>query len=219
VSGDDKKNNSQDARDEALLRALSKTEVDKDQVVSMVGGLVGMLSRASGHTGFMNSYNESAHQHSLAPRKEVQKNIKHISDKLAEATSAKSVDCIRNDENFIQWLQRDSCKLKNFHEELRFARQTMELAAEHGDYELGLLASTKAINISSLHSKKNHELLSELYWVQAELYAITDRMDKANASLKMCVKLVDPSATEESDTYQELARQLEETRARSVERA
>lgn len=217
MSGDDKKDKSQDARDEALLQALAKTEVDKDQVVSMVGGLVGMLSRASGHTGFMNSYSESVGQHAAAPRKEVQKNIKHISDKLAEAAATNSVQNIRNDENFIQWLQRDSCKLKNFHEELKFARQTMDLAAEHGDYELGLLASTKAINISSLHSKKNHELMSELYWVQAELYAITDRMDEATASLKRCVKLVDPDATESSDTYQELVKQLEATRAKSTQ--
>lgn len=219
MSGDDKQDKSQDAREEAYLRALTKTEVDKDQVVSMVGGLVGMLSRASGHTGFMNTYADTGGHHGAAPKKEVQKNIKHISEKLAEATATKSLECIRRDEHFSQWLQRDSCKLKNFHEELKFARQTMDLAAEHGDYELGLLAATKAINISALHSKKNHELMSELYWVQAELYAITNRMDAATASLKQCVRLVDPEANESSDTYQELAKQLEETRAKATQSA
>lgn len=217
MSGDEKKDKSQDAREEAYLRALTKTEVDKDQVVSMVGGLVGMLSRASGHTGFMNTYADTSGHQGSAPRKEVQKNIKHISEKLAEAVAAKSVECIRGDEHFVQWLQRDSCKLKNFHEELKFARQTMDLAAEFGDYELGLLASTKAINISALHSKKNHELMSELYWVQAELYAIINRMDDATASLKKCVKLVDPDASESSETYQELSKQLEETRAKAIQ--
>jgi hypothetical protein len=216
VSGDDKDQKAQDPKDDALLNVLTKTEIDKDQVVSMVGGLVGMLGRASGRTGIMMP-TAGATSHATAPKKEVQKNIKHISEKLLEATSAESSDCIRNDEHFMQWLQRDGCKLKNFHEELKFARRTTDLAAEHGDFELGLLAAGKAINISTLHAKKDNELLSELYWVQAELLAISDRMDEARASLKQCVRLIAPDATETSDTYVELANQLNESRAKSAQ--
>jgi hypothetical protein len=200
--------------EEALLKRLTETEVQKEQVVSMVGDLVGMLGRMGGQKGFMLPKGGSATA-STTKQREPQKNIKHISEKLAEAAQTKNLDVLRNDDHFMQWLNREGCKLKNFHEELSFARQTIELAFENGDFDLGLLASTKAINIGNLHAKRDREMLSELYWAQAEIYASVNRMTEATESLKSCVQLINPGATEQSDAFQELAQQLEETRQKS----
>lgn len=217
MSGEQKRTKAQEERDAALLKSLTGREMDKDQVADMVEGIVGMLGRVSGHTGFMMPRPSTLAQQNQHVKKEVQKHLKHVSDKLAEAASSNSVECIRSDESFTEWLERDSCRLKNFHEELKFARQTMDLAAEHDDYELGLSAVNKAIKISTLHSKKDTELLSGLYWVQATLYAITDRMEEAKSSLQQCVKLVNPDDPENSETYAELAKQLEETHNKALE--
>lgn len=209
---EENKQNAAQTEEEALLKRLTETEVQKDQVVSMVGDLVGMLGRMSGQKGYMMP---KAGSTAPSSKREPQKNIKYISEKLAEATETKNLDGLRNDEHFMQWLTREGCKLKNFHEELGFARQTIELAFELGDFDLGLLASTKAINIGNLHAKRDREMLSELYWAQAEIYASVDRMKEATESLKHCVQLINPGATEESDAYQELAQQLEETRQKA----
>jgi hypothetical protein len=202
--------NTIESEEEALLKRLTETEVKKEQVVAMVGDLVGMLGRMGGQNGFMLPKAGAANVPSQ--KREPQKNIKYISEKLAEAVQTKNLDCLRNDDHFMQWLNREGCKLKNFHEELGFARQTIELAFEKGDFDLGLLASTKAINIGNLHAKRDREMLSELYWAQAEIYASVDRMKEATESLKHCVTLINPGATEQSDAYQELAQQLEKTR-------
>ncbi|MDZ4836252.1 MAG: hypothetical protein SGJ27_20935 [Candidatus Melainabacteria bacterium] len=212
MSDEDKQNATQ-SEEEALLKRLTETEVQKEQVVAMVGDLVGMLGRMGGQNGFMMPKAGAA----TAPSKqrEPQKNIKHISERLTEAAQTKNLDCIRNDEHFMQWLNREGCKLKNFHDELGFARQTIELAFENGDFDLGLLAATKAINIGNLHAKRDREMLSELYWAQAEIYASVDRMTEATQSLKSCVQLINPGATEQSDAYTELLQQLEETRQKT----
>ncbi len=207
---DEKNPDAVQSEEEALLKRLTETEVQKDQVVAMVGDLVGMLGRMGGQTGFMVPKQGSSNP--PAQRREPQKNIKHISEKLTEASKTKNLECLKNDEHFMQWLNREGCKLKNFHDELGFARQTIELAFENGDFDLGLLASTKAINIGNLHAKRDREMLSELYWAQAEIYASVDRMKEATESLKHCVSLINPGATEQSDAFQELAQQLEKTR-------
>jgi hypothetical protein len=213
IVSEENKQNAAQTEEEALLKRLTETEVQKDQVVSMVGDLVGMLGRMGGQKGFMMPKAGST----AAPtsKREPQKNIKYISEKLAEAAQTKNLDCLRNDDHFMQWLTREGCKLKNFHEELSFARQTIELAFENGDFDLGLLASTKAINIGNLHAKRDREMLSELYWAQAEIYASVDRMAEATESLKHCVQLINPGATEQSDAYQELEQQLIETRQKA----
>lgn len=212
MSEENKQQNAAQPEEDALRKHLTETELPKEQVVAMVGDLVGMLGRMGGQNSFMLPKAGGA---SSAPKKEPQKNIKFLSEKLAEAARTKNLDDLRNDDHFMQWLNRESCKLKNFHEELGFARQTIELAFEHGDFDLGLLASTKAINIGSLHAKRDREMLSELYWAQAEIYASIDRMAEATESLKHCVTLINPDANEQSDAYQELAQQLEETRQKA----
>jgi len=214
VSGED--DNKKSSKDEALLKVLKQTEVEKDQVVSMVGGLVGMLGRMGGATGITMPASTMQQAATHAPKKEMQKNIKHISEKLEEAANAHNVECIRADADFLQWLQREGCKLKNFHEEMKFTRRTLDLAVESKDYDLGLMAAAKAINIGGLHARKDHEMLSELYWVQAELFAVMDKMPEAKSSLKQCVKCINPEANEDSDTYRELAQQLEETREKAL---
>ena len=212
MSDEDKQNAAQ-TEEEALLKRLTETEVQKDQVVAMVGDLVGMLGRMGGQTGFMMPKAGSTSVPSN--KREPQKNIKYISEKLAEAAKTKNLEGLRQDDHFMQWLKREGCKLKNFHDELGFARQTIELAFENGDFDLGLLASAKAINIGHLHAKRDREMLSELYWAQAEIFASVDRMAEAKESLKHCVQLINPGATEQSDAYKELEQQLIETRQKA----
>ncbi len=197
-----------DSRDEQLLRAIRETEVEKEDVVSMVEGLVDVLGRISGQSSGVSMPRQSA---SSAAKTKTAPDLNDIAALLEETGSSAQ---LRSHEGFMDWLRTEACKQKKFDEELRLIRRTIDIAGENNDHDLGILAASRAVKLAHLHAKSNNQLLSELFWLQADLYALAGRMTDAFRSLRQCIALADPDADEDSAAYIELARQLEESKIR-----
>ncbi len=210
---DQKKKPMDDATAQALVKQMANTEVEKDQVVSMVGNLIGMLGNMGGRTSSVLPRTTPAP--SKVQKPEVSAKIKHLSEVLHNAATEQNLDILRNDDQFMYWIKKEGCKQKTFDDELQFVRQAIGLTADMNGFDLAMLAADKAISMARIHARNDVELLSELYWVKAEIFASTDKMPDALKTLKQCVAIADPDADENSEAYKELAKQLEESRARA----
>ncbi|MBX9669655.1 MAG: hypothetical protein K2X93_18675 [Candidatus Obscuribacterales bacterium] len=214
MSSDDKKQKTIGSdNDELLSQLMSKTEVDKDQVVSMIGNLIGTIGQMGGASGFA-APKPSTQAHPA--QKEPQKNIRHIKEMTAAAQHSNDPSILLKDDGFRDWLKHEGCKLKNFPEELIVARQVIDLSGENFEHELGVLTAQKAIGMAKLHARRDKELLSELYWIEAEFHAMSGDMGKATESLASCIQnSTGESVDRDSQAFKELYEELESTREKA----
>ncbi len=192
---------------------MSETEVDKDQVVSMIGDLIGTLGKIGGASGFAAP---KPNTQAAPTQKEPQKTIRHIKEMATEAQKINDPKLLLDDEGFRDWLNHEGCKLKNFPDELVVARQVIELSGESFNHELGVLIAKKALSMAKLHARRDTELLSELYWIQAEFYAMSGDMSKATESLTSCIQASGQAVDRDSQAFKELYEELQSTRMKAL---
>lgn len=205
-----------DQRTEALLQTMRETQIEKDDVVSMIENLVGKLGQIGQQAIAPPPAPSVSPIPEAALKREPSRQARQILTKLESAQQADNHACLRQDEEFIAWLNKTGCKLKHYSDELECCREITEFAGAHGLHDLAILAVRKAIAITRLHNNRETEMLSEFYWALAELYATTDNMKEAQESLRNCVSYLDAEAGEDSPTYRELWSQLEEIRSGSL---
>ncbi|CAM6002445.1 unnamed protein product [Sphagnum balticum] len=108
------------------------------------------------------------------------------------------------------------CKQKEYFEELECAQELTSFFGGHRYFPQAIQAASKAVAITMLHRRDDEETLAEAYWILAELYAATDKMDKSIESMRKCLELIEPGAGVGHPTYNELLGQLEDTRKRNL---
>lgn len=118
---------------------------------------------------------------------------------------------ITTNKDLLEWLDRKSCKRKEYYDEFRALQQITDFYAEFGRFDLGIKAAEKALAITNLHRQGDPDVLSDLNWSLAQLNAANGDLAKAERWLAKCVLMVDPSADADSETYQGLLAQLKET--------
>lgn len=125
---------------------------------------------------------------------------------MAEATE----DLIGN-KDILEWLDKKSCKRKEYYDEFGVLEQLTAFYAEVGRFDLGIKAAEKALAITNLHRQGDPDVLSDLNWSLAQLNAANEDMPKAERWLTKCVLIAEPGADAESETYRGLLDQLKET--------
>jgi tetratricopeptide (TPR) repeat protein len=111
----------------------------------------------------------------------------------------------------LEWIDRKSCKRKEYYEDFKALQQLTDFYAELGRFELGIKAAEKALAITNLHRQGDPEVFSDLNWSLAQLNAANGEMEKAERWLTKCILIVEPGADSDSETYQGLMAQLNET--------
>ncbi|MBY0549319.1 MAG: hypothetical protein K2W95_18735 [Candidatus Obscuribacterales bacterium] len=113
--------------------------------------------------------------------------------------------------NVLEWLDRKSCKRKEYYDEFGVLEQLTGFYADLGRFDLGIKAAEKALAITNLHRQGDPEVISDLNWNLAQLNAANEDMERAERWLTKCVLLVEPGADSDSETYRGLLAQLKET--------
>ena len=206
-------------RDKSQLNELKtddllKTRIDSDTVVDFIENMV----HAIGSTASENIA-KPQHNHKRSPeplRKHQSKSVATIMQKLDRLKKYPDLAAeIAQDTDVTEWLKKESCKQKEYYEELKCAKELTSLFAGYRQFDLAVKAANKAVAITILHKRDDEETLSELNWVLAELYAAANNMDVALTYMLKCLQFMEPGACEGHQSYCDLLSQLEETRQRS----
>ncbi len=126
---------------------------------------------------------------------------------------AEAAEELTSNPDLLDWLERKSCKRKEYYEDFKALQQITDFYAEFGRFDLGIKAAEKALAITNLHRQGDPDVLSDLNWSLAQLNAANGEMEKAERWLTKCVLMVDPGADTDSETYLGLLAQLKETYA------
>ncbi len=196
-----------------------KTRVDKDAVIDFIDNMVHAMGKvAVGNLpqqyGQKPEKSRAANDH--RQKKQQSKVAAQIMQKLARLEKYPDLAKEVQEDPFIhEWLSKPGCKQKDYYDELECAQELTGFFGAYRRFDLAIKAAEKARSMTLLHAKDDEETLGELNWVLADLHAGCDKMEKALQYLRWCIDIVEPGANEESSTYKELLKQLEETNQKS----